>query len=134
MLVETRNALIRSAAQAALILDRCLTVLLDEYDFYLERSGALTTSETLEQKDVLVSIHELGTLPTQLANRIDDWSRDKQHELSQLGFEVHVLNEFSLHMFAIATFLHNKHIEPDLDQSEIGKAFLTLRNVNSLLK
>lgn len=134
MLVETRRALIKNAADAALVLDRALTKLLDEYDLYLQRYEVQEVSDAFQMKDVQDSIKELGTLPLQVANRLDDWMRDKQPELSFEGFELNVLNEFSLHLFALSTFFHRKYIEVEIDHTDIGEAFQTLRNVNRLLK
>lgn len=137
MHVETRLALIKNAADAAVLLDKALTKLLDEYDFYLKRyveSGSMTPSEEFELKDLQPSIQELGVTPLHVANRLDDWSRDKTPELSQEGFEVHVLNEFSIHMFSLATFLRRKQIDVDVDHQEIAKAFTTLRQVNRFIK
>lgn len=137
MHVETRLALIKNAADAAVLLDKALTVLLDEYDFYLKRyveTGEISDSEQFDLKDLQPSIKELGVLPLHVANRLDDWSRDKTPELSIEGFEFNVLNEFSIHMFSLATFLHRKQIEVDINHQEVAKAFTTLRQVNRFIK
>ena len=134
MIVETRRALISEAAEAAVVLDRALTKLLDEYDFCLQRYEVTNVSEAFQMKDVQDSIKALSTLPHQVANRLDDWMRDKQPELSFEGFELNILNEFSLHLFALDTFFYRKLIDPEVDHKEVGEAFNTLRKVNRLLK
>lgn len=134
MLVETRRALIKSAADAAILLDQQLTKLLDEYDFCIRRYEVKTESDVLRLEDVNETIRSLGVLPLHVANRIDDWSRDKQAELSFEGFEEFVLNEFSIHLYALSVFLQRAHVDLEfLDRESIAGAFITLRSVNKQL-
>lgn len=133
MLAHARLKLIKNAADAALVLNQNLDLLLDAYDFYVQRYEALTPSDELTLKDLQTSIAALGVLPLQVANHLDDWTRDKQPELSSQGFEVNVLNEFSIHMFAVSTFFHRKLIDLELDHPSIAMAFENLRSVNRLL-
>jgi hypothetical protein len=133
--VHTRLNLIRKAAEAALVLDQQLNVLLDAYDFYVQRYEAVTPSEELELADLQVSIKELGSLPRAVAVRLDQWRKDQEPALSADGFEISVLNEFNLHMNAVATFLHRKHIDLEAFVARlVGEAFMQLRDSNRLIK
>ncbi len=133
MLATTKLALIKTAAGAALKLNLNLNKLLDAYDTYSSANKAETKSEKLKLEDLEVSMRALGTLPHQLANYLDDWTRGVQSELSQPGFEVYVLNEFSIHMFSVETFFRNHSIDTQVDYDEVGGAFACLRNVSRAL-
>lgn len=132
MLLEDRKEHIANAAKAAMLLDRHLTDMLDEYDLYIERHQVRTSRELQDQTDVLVSINALSVLPIQVSNRLDDWVRNEPHNLCQQGFELYVLNEFSLHLFTIATFLTDRGVE--VNGAEIGEALNTLRTINRELR
>jgi hypothetical protein len=134
MLAHARLTLIKNAADAALTVNQQLDKLLDAYDFYMQRYETETPSQELELKDLQVSIMALGSLPLQLANRLDDWTRDVEPELSTNGFEIYVINELSLHMFSVATFFWRKHIETDVDHQVTQQAFNSLREVNKSMQ
>jgi len=126
MLVQARDA--------ALVLGQSLNVLLDLYDFYTERYPAETQSQRFELEDLQVSILELGTLPKQVAEALHAWTRGDETMLSREGFELHVLNEFNVHMNAVSTFMFRKHIDlSEFDARAVGDAFFTLRTTNRLL-
>lgn len=131
MLVTKRGALIKSAAEAAIVLDRQLNILLDAYDFYVTRYPADTPSAQLELRDLQVSIKELGTLPHQVASRLEQWRHDQDPTLSKEGFEVHVLNEFSIHLHALSFFIASKGIDLEpFDGSIVGHALMAIRAAN----
>jgi hypothetical protein len=133
MLVETRLALIRNAAKAAQILDTQLILLLDLYDFCLERYDDTPTTSVM-MRDVQASITALSVLPIKVANRLEDWATDRIPEESYSGFELHVLNEFSIHLFSLCTYLRWKEVDiSDIDHPAIGAAFNTLKSANRLL-
>ncbi len=133
MLATTKLALIKTAANAALVLNTNLNKLLDAYDSYLQSSKTETRSDKMKRADLEVSMRALGTLPHQLANYLDDWTRGVQSQLSQPGFEVYVLNEFSIHMFSVETFFRQNGINTGVDYEEVGNAFACLRNASRAL-
>lgn len=134
MIANANFEQIKSAAGAAIIINQQLVKLLDAYDFFIERHIVDTPSTALEIRDLAVSIMALGTLPLQLANRLDDWSREVSPELSTEGFEIYVINELAIHMYSVASFFWRKHIDTGVDHPTTRKAFGTLREMNRAIK
>lgn len=134
MPVETRIALIRTAAEAAIILSRQLNYLLDAFDFFSHRYEVTTASELLERTDLLSSIQEVGQLAMQVSTRIQEWRKDQATSLDPTTFEIDVLNELNLHMNAMATFMFRKGLDLEpFDAHLVGSAFLAFRDSNRLL-
>jgi hypothetical protein len=132
MLVETRLTLIKNAAESAKVIDSALTKMLDAYDTF-QISEKESQRAHVEYREIQVSIDELNTLPFKLANRIDDWARDRTPVCSYDGFQEHVINELSLHMTALLQFLTNRKIECEIDPEQIGHSFMQLASANRLL-
>jgi hypothetical protein len=132
----TNTTLLNSAIEAVITLDRQLNVLLDAYDFFVDRysvDGA-TASTRLELADAQVSIKELGQLPHQIALQLAAWKNELTPEVSHIGFELYTLNEFALHMMALTRFMHRKDI--DISQNNplhFRDAINTLKKANEHL-
>lgn len=133
---DLKNApvpLLQNAINAAIVLDQQLNVLLDGYDFYVARYGGVPGEEQ-PIEDATVSIKELGKLPLDIAIQMASWRKDQEPQLSRLGFELYVINEFTLHMFAIYSLLERKGIELEkLDLEKVSEAFAALRDCNRAL-
>ena len=134
MIAHANFEQIKRAADAAIIINQQLVKLLDAYDFFIERHIADTPSTALEIRDLAVSIMALGTLPLQLANRLDDWTREVSPELSTEGFEIYVINELAIHMYSVASFFWRKYIDTGVDHPTAREAFCTLREMNRAIK
>lgn len=131
---ELHQSLIKQSAEAALLLGKQLNILLDAYDFYTNRYEPLSRSEDLELLDLLVSIRELGFLPGQVAIVLNCWRADEEPPFNRLAFEIDVINEFAVHLRAVASFMYRKNIDLDQFYPElIGQAFMTLRTTNRVL-
>lgn len=132
--LETRQRLCQLGIEASLTLGKQLNLLLDAYDFYIQRYPPQSASDDFEIKDLQVSIMELGTLPHTIAAWLSDMRNGQSNVLSKEGFELHVLNEFAIHMSAIGTFMRRKHIDTsELDWREFASAIASLRLVNNKL-
>lgn len=129
-----RDNLITQAADAALVFNRQLNILLDAYDFYVQRYPAETKSDQLQLKDVQVSIRELGSLPHSIANRLDAWKKSEIPTISAEGFDEHILCEFALHIQSLALFMSRKQIDTEpFDPLMFGDAMKTFKENNRLL-
>ena len=129
-----RDLLITQAGDIALLFNRQLNLLLDAYDFFVQRFPADTPSQQLELKDVQVSLHALGSLPHAIAVRLDAWKKRIQPTISTEGFEIHIINEFALHVHSLALFMVRKEIDVEpFDPVVFGDAVKTLRDTNRLL-
>jgi hypothetical protein len=129
-----RDLLITQAADVALVFNRQLNVLLDAYDFFVQRYPADTPSQQLELKDVQVSIRELGSLPHSIAAQLEAWKKGLTPTISAEGFELHILTEFALHMHSLALFMVRKKIDIEpFDPVLFGAAMKTIRDNNRLL-
>jgi len=127
MITQDRDVHVQHAIESVLLLNRHLTLLLDHYDFYLQRYG----ERDQDFNDVQVSIDELGTLPKSIALQLEAWKEDREPLISREGFDEFVLSEFALHMHSLAMFLVRKKIDLDpFDPREFGTALSKLRQIN----
>jgi Tfp pilus assembly protein PilO len=126
---QTRAVLIRQAACAVQALDADLNHLLDAYDFYVQRFP-----DDKELADLNVSIDALGSLPLIVAHQLTHWAQNEKSELSRDAFEIGVLNEFSLHMFALTNFMERKNVDvQDVVPEKVADAFNALKLTNTIL-
>lgn len=134
MLTQTQNTLIKMAAEAAIELDKQLTILLDAYDFYVQRYHADTPSATLEFNDLQDTISQIAVLPQFITLRLEQWHKCQETTQSCIGFEMNVLNEMALHIYALASFMIKKGIDLEgFDSELISEALSTFRRVNKTL-
>ena len=130
-ILETREKLVRAAAEASLVLAEHLNLLLDAYDWYIERYPVETLSQELELKDLSVSICALEIIPQHVTAALRNWDVGAESTLSTLGFEISVINEFNLHMCSLASFMRRKGVELEhFHDLEVGKAFGSLAQIN----
>jgi hypothetical protein len=129
-----RDLLITQAADAALVFNRQLNILLDACDFYIQRYPVETKSHLFELKDLHVSVKELGSLPYSIATRLSAWKLGEQPTISAEGFETYILLEFELHINSLVSFLERKHIDTDpFDKSVFDAAMRVFKKNNHLL-
>lgn len=127
MITKDRDTHVQQAIESALVLNHHLTLLLDHYDFYLQRFNG----RDRDFDDVQVSIIELGSLPVSIALQLDAWKENRQPLMRREEFDELVLSEFALHMYSLAMFLVRKKIDLDpFDPRQFGVALSVLRQVN----
>ena len=132
--VDTRQSLCQLAIECSLVLDTQLNQLLDLYDFYTQRYPASTQSELFQLADLQVSIKALGELPHEIATWVSDLRNENPRMQSAVGFELHVLNEFALHMHSLASFMHRKGVDfGDFDPRKFGQVMQSLKTINKRL-
>lgn len=112
-LPDQQQQLLAHALDSAIRLNQQLNALLDLYDFYVDRYPPGTAGEELELQDLYVSIKALGELPYHVGMALKAWRSGAEPLLSKTGFQVHVLNEIELHMRALSSFFHRKHLDMD---------------------
>ena len=126
-----RTSLITECGNAALVLGTQLSILLDAYDFYTQRYPAENLKDEFELEDLQVSISALGSLPHQVGVTLNAWKTSEEPPLSSIGFELHVLNEFALHMVAVQRFMQRKKIDMDAFYPlVVNQSFAILRASN----
>lgn len=127
------SELCQVAIDAALAVDVQLNLLMDAFDFFITRYPPTTEEHLFEMQDVQVSIKELGRLPHEIATWMSDIRNGRKSMLSKEGFEINVLNEFTLHMHSLALFLTRKHVSlGDFSPSGVGNMIRDLKRVNRL--
>jgi hypothetical protein len=92
---KQNKQLLARSLDSAVQLDQQLNLLLDAYDFFLERYGE---SRQVTLADLQTSLKELSTLPKIIALHITSWRVGMLPDISSIGFELNVLNEIMLHM------------------------------------
>lgn len=128
-----RDLLITQAADAALVFNNQLNVLLDACDFYIQRYPVENRSQLFELKDLHASITALGSLPYAIAERLTTWKLERQSIISAEGFEQFVLIEFELHINSMLMFLSRKHIDTDPFDKGMFDSSMTLFKKNAKL-
>lgn len=104
--LDQHQQLLAKALDGAVRLDQQLNVLLDLYDFFVQRYP-----NDPELGDLQASIKELGQLPELVALNLTAWRVGMEPTLSRLGFEVNVLNEVCVHMQAMSVFFKRKGLD-----------------------
>lgn len=118
-MIDTTPPVLKKAIDAAIRLDSQMNILLDAYDFYMERYPARTRSQEMEHADLQASIKELGQLPSLVALTLTTWRTFMEPPLSAGGFEINVLNELTVHLNGLARFFASKGIDLEPYSEEI---------------
>ena len=126
--IQIRAVLIRQAAQAAQALDVQLNKLLDAYDFAVQRFEG--DNELL---DLNVSLEAAGTLPLCVAGQLTQWAKNETPDMSRDVFDMAVLTELSLHLFAILNFMDRRNIDAGVTDESMFDSLNSLRLANSIL-
>ena len=132
-MTEEQKYHLAKAIDAAVRLDQQLNILLDHYDFYTQRYEGLNEKQKFMLVDLQHSIRALGTLPRQLGLTLLAWRSGADPVLSKQGFEVNVLNELAIHMYAISEFFKRQHIDIEpFSSAEVISAIADIVRANQV--
>lgn len=104
--LDQHQQLLSKALDGAVRLDQQLNMLLDLYDFFVQRYP-----DDSELQDLQVSIKAMGQLPELIALNLTAWRVNMEPTLSRIGFETNVLNEVCVHMQTMSSFFKRKGLD-----------------------
>jgi hypothetical protein len=132
---QQRESLLHEAEYAFLELMGQIDCLFETTGCYIVRYPTISKSDTLRNKDLLLTITELGLRSTQLADAIKRWKQGEPRTLDRVSVEILILNEIWTNIVCLVMFFAcNGQIDTSpYSHPKARVAWLILRRVNNLI-
>lgn len=131
---NSRESVVTQALFASKLLANQLDLLLDGFDFYVNRYGFDSPSEMFKFEEALYSVTEFEGLFKTLKEEIEIWQMGRESGMRPADFELNVLNEIFLHMTSCHQFISEKGIEVEgLMIKEVDRLIEILKTVSWIL-